>query len=179
MKNIMCKYGQVFEWIAWGSWGDLCFLWSAFDDHGAEAGDGDGALVLIADFDVPVVEASAEAQRCSASHDPAGTYGSQVADVEFDAHGLLACHVVDAQHGGHAADGFGESCRGTAVQNARRLTRAMIDRHARLQIIITHLGKDNAQGFDEGAVSQLVEDFDIDGSFPDTHTRNVLRSVTL
>ena len=83
--------------------------------------------------------AAAEVERARGSGDRAGRDRAQVVGVDLlpDAQVLLR---IDAQHGGEAAEGFGEGHRGATVQHAVGLVGVRVHRHGGAQEVLADLG---------------------------------------
>ena len=63
---------------------------------------------------------------------------------------------VDAKAGRDTAEGFGQRHRRAAVQQAGRLDRALVDRHAGCEAILANLYEFDAEMLDHGAGAQVV-----------------------
>ena len=82
-------------------------------------------------------------QGTGSSVDPAAGNRADVVgiDIQANGHGVL---VFQATIGRHTAERFRQQYRRAPMQNAKRLNRAFIDRHAAFHIVVTDLKVFNA-----------------------------------
>src|SRR5690606_39736293 len=101
-------------------------------------------LLLVQDANVPDLAAPADVQRAGRAYDVAVLHGAYVIRVDF-----LPDHAIsigiDDERSCRAAERLGQRHRRAAMEDAVRLARAIVDRHATSQVVRAELDELDAQ----------------------------------
>ena len=112
------------------------------------------------DIDVPDVAGAATVDEGGHSVDRvAHSGGADMIDTHLLAHGMLV--VSDIGERPHTGDGLSQRHGGTAVENAERLTRTLIDRHGCLGSRCTYICILYAQTLHKTSAAGAIEGFEV------------------
>ena len=135
-----------------------------------QAADGDEAVALVVDVDLPDLRPATNMNRGGGAHDHALAHSAEVVRVDLNADAVLLLYI-DAQRGRRATERFGEHDRGPAVEQAQRLGRPVIDGHRGLQIIVSDLGEGDIEMVDHVDAAPGVDLFEGQRALPDRFSR--------
>jgi len=85
--------------------------------------------------------------------------------------------AIDHERGTPGSERLGEHDRSAAVQHARRLLRARIDRHFGGDVVIAGLDELDAQMRHQGVAAVLLDELERKRIVPDGHARHLNREV--
>lgn len=133
------------------------------DNCDGQAADADKTPIIGCQAYVPHMGGPAQMDRAGDAGDVSILHGSDMIGVQLDPKAAVFLGVC-GQHRSDAAKRFCQRGRRAAMQNAVRLVGAGVDRHARLDKILTHGGELHAGRFHQCAGNAGIQRGKVDGA---------------